>query len=266
MSSELFRRKSLDRISSPEELHDYMRVTSPRLWMLLTAIVVLLAGFTVYASMTTMENTMSIQVEIENYTFEQEDGSTEKFTLVTAALPISMKDIIQTGMTVRIGQETGMVSWIGTSMDEDVVNVIFEMNHDYLLMPDGQSDAVLVLDQILHDRLDHAVPHQFGAGLGLPRQLGGDAAEDRLARPEGLVQLPQRIRGAGIGRVEKAAALHGQRQDRRVRAVERLLRRFRAGHPLRQLRLFQRKAPQPVPLREQQGGQTDGAPVAADQG
>ena len=146
MSSELFRRKSLDRISSPEELHDYMRVTSPRLWMLLTAIVVLLAGFTVYASMTTMENTMSIQVEIENYTFEQEDGSTEKFTLVTAALPISMKDIIQTGMTVRIGQETGKVSWLGTSMDEDVVNVIFEMTHESLPMPDGQCDAELVLE------------------------------------------------------------------------------------------------------------------------
>ena len=146
MSSELFRQKSLDRISSPEELHDYMRVTSPRLWMLLTAIVVLLAGFTVYASMTTMENTMKIQVEIENFTVEPAEGDAERFTLVSAELPISMKDIIQTGMTVRIGQETGKVSWIGTSMNEDVVNVIFEMNHESLPMPDGQCDAELVLE------------------------------------------------------------------------------------------------------------------------
>ena len=47
MENGLFRKKSLERISSPEELHDYMRVTSPRLWMILAAIVVLLVGFIV---------------------------------------------------------------------------------------------------------------------------------------------------------------------------------------------------------------------------
>lgn len=35
MENNLFRKKSLEHISSPEELHDYMRVTSPRLWMIL---------------------------------------------------------------------------------------------------------------------------------------------------------------------------------------------------------------------------------------
>ena len=46
----------METISSPEQLHDYMRVTSPRLWMLLGAIVVLLVGFIAYASTATMEN------------------------------------------------------------------------------------------------------------------------------------------------------------------------------------------------------------------
>ena len=50
MDNGLFRKKSIDRISSPEELHDYMRVTSPRLWMILAAVVLLLVGFIVYAS------------------------------------------------------------------------------------------------------------------------------------------------------------------------------------------------------------------------
>lgn len=48
MDKNLFRKKSLKRISSSEELHDYMRVNSPRLWMILTTIVVLLAGFIVF--------------------------------------------------------------------------------------------------------------------------------------------------------------------------------------------------------------------------
>ena len=67
MENPLFRKKSLDHISSPEELHDYMRVTSPRLWMILAAIIVLLAGFAVYASTATMENTMPIRVQVEHY-------------------------------------------------------------------------------------------------------------------------------------------------------------------------------------------------------
>ena len=62
MENPLFRKKSLERISSPEQLHDYMRVTSPRLWMLLSAIAVFLAGFIVYVSTVTLENTMKIQV------------------------------------------------------------------------------------------------------------------------------------------------------------------------------------------------------------
>jgi threonine dehydratase len=44
MENGLFRQKSMDHISSPESLHDYMRVTSPRLWMILAAIVALLEG------------------------------------------------------------------------------------------------------------------------------------------------------------------------------------------------------------------------------
>ena len=54
MESGLFRQKSVERISSPEDLHEYMRVTSPRLWMILIAILVLLAGFILFASTATM--------------------------------------------------------------------------------------------------------------------------------------------------------------------------------------------------------------------
>ena len=42
--SNLFRQKSLDRISSPEQLNDYIRVSTPSVWMVLIAIVILLAG------------------------------------------------------------------------------------------------------------------------------------------------------------------------------------------------------------------------------
>ena len=44
----IFRQKSIDRISSPEQLHDYIKVSSPGSWIVLTAIIVLLIGVLVW--------------------------------------------------------------------------------------------------------------------------------------------------------------------------------------------------------------------------
>ena len=40
----IFRQKSIDRVSSPEQLNDYIRVTTPSVWLVLAAVVLLLAG------------------------------------------------------------------------------------------------------------------------------------------------------------------------------------------------------------------------------
>ena len=42
--SGLYRKTSLDRISSPESLNDYIRVTTPSVWIVMLAIVALLLG------------------------------------------------------------------------------------------------------------------------------------------------------------------------------------------------------------------------------
>ena len=42
--SSIFREKSMDRVSGPESLNDYIRVTSPSVWITLLALLVLLAG------------------------------------------------------------------------------------------------------------------------------------------------------------------------------------------------------------------------------
>lgn len=48
MSSTIFRQKSLEQISSPEQMNDYIRVSSPSVWMILAAVIVLLAGVCVW--------------------------------------------------------------------------------------------------------------------------------------------------------------------------------------------------------------------------
>ncbi len=45
----IFRKKSLERVSSPEQLNDYIRVTAPSVWVILAATLLLIAGTLVWA-------------------------------------------------------------------------------------------------------------------------------------------------------------------------------------------------------------------------
>ena len=51
----LFRKKSMDRINSPEQMDDYLKVTSPRVWVILGAIIVLLLGFIIWSAIGTID-------------------------------------------------------------------------------------------------------------------------------------------------------------------------------------------------------------------
>lgn len=44
MEEGIFRKKSMDKIKSPEELNDYVRVPDPGIWLLLVSAVLLIAG------------------------------------------------------------------------------------------------------------------------------------------------------------------------------------------------------------------------------
>lgn len=61
-SSSLFREKSLQAIESPENLNDYLRVTSPGVWLILSACIVLLAGFVIWGIFGCIETTLKVAV------------------------------------------------------------------------------------------------------------------------------------------------------------------------------------------------------------
>ena len=51
----IFREKSLERVSSPEQMDEYIKVITPSVWIALIALVVLLAGFLIWSIFGTME-------------------------------------------------------------------------------------------------------------------------------------------------------------------------------------------------------------------
>ena len=58
----LFREKSIERMESPEKLNDYLRVTSPGVWLLLGTVIALLIGVCIWGVFGTIRATSSAAV------------------------------------------------------------------------------------------------------------------------------------------------------------------------------------------------------------
>lgn len=65
MDQQLFRKSSIDRVSSPEQLNDYIRVTSPSVWLVLAAVIALLAGICIWGIFGRLETRLSAPVQVE---------------------------------------------------------------------------------------------------------------------------------------------------------------------------------------------------------
>lgn len=64
--STLFRQKSIDKISSPEELNDYIRVSNPGMWMLLLAVILVLLGMVTWGTFGKLETRISVPAKVED--------------------------------------------------------------------------------------------------------------------------------------------------------------------------------------------------------
>ena len=97
----LYRKKSLEQIQSPEQLNDYLRVTNPSVWILLIAVILLLAGLLVWGSLTYIDSIAYGQAAVS-------DGiMTIRFEDTSAA------ERLEPGMTVEAGGINTQISSLG---------------------------------------------------------------------------------------------------------------------------------------------------------
>lgn len=59
MSGSIFRKKSIEKVSSPDQLNDYIRVSNPSVWVALIAVIVLLAGACAWGFFGHLDTTVS---------------------------------------------------------------------------------------------------------------------------------------------------------------------------------------------------------------
>ena len=105
MDNQLFRKESLDQITSPEQMNDYLRVTNPAVWLLLTAVILLLAGVLLWSSIASIDS-------FAKGTAQVSDGDM-RITFDDTQIAQS----VQAGMTISVGDTTTQVSSVGYDDD-----------------------------------------------------------------------------------------------------------------------------------------------------
>ena len=109
----IYRQKSLDRISSPEQLDSYLKVTTPSVWLVLIGIILILVGIIGWASV------CKLNTYVNTGCFVQE-GSAHCFVLQDD------KDKIKKGMSIFIADEENKVENINLN------GMLIPNNYDYL--------------------------------------------------------------------------------------------------------------------------------------
>ena len=126
--STLFRKKAMTRISSPEDLTSYLRVTSPGMWIILAAVIVLLVGLFAWSAVGTLETSVDATAIVQDHTAQ----------IVAAD---QGADSIQAGMPLRIASQEFVIA----SVDYDAYGRATA--YAELPLPDGSYDATIVVEQ-----------------------------------------------------------------------------------------------------------------------
>ena len=135
MENQVFRQKSVERISSPEQLQDYMRVTTPGVWMVLAAVILLLAGLILSSALVNVESKITEQAVVA------EDG-----LMLDIALPLSQKSLVAPGMPVRVADREAKIDMVFQA--EDAVEVIATLPEDGEKLAPGTYDVEIITETV----------------------------------------------------------------------------------------------------------------------
>ena len=130
MENTLFRKKVVDKISSPEQLTDYLRVTNPSIWLVLSAVVFILIGIISWSFV----GVLTTKVEASAVVY---DGGANIVPIDT-----EWSGKIKTGMTVVIAGNDYVIA----AVDKDEYGR--PVAHTPVALSDGNYEANIIVEQI----------------------------------------------------------------------------------------------------------------------
>jgi len=124
----LFRKKDMARISSPEDLTGYLRVTSPGMWIILGAVIALLVGVLTWAAVVVLEPTVDATAVVSDHTAQ----------IVASG---QGADALEAGMPLRIASQEFVIASV------DYVEYGRATAYAEVSLPDGSYGATIVVEQ-----------------------------------------------------------------------------------------------------------------------
>ena len=123
----IYRKETLDRMSSPEQLTDYLRVTNPGIWLVLATVILLLTGLLVWSAVGTLETRVDAKVVVKDY---------------RAQIVVGGPETVKEGIPLRI--DSGEYRIISVEQDEYGRT----MAYAEVTLPDGIYDGSVVVEKI----------------------------------------------------------------------------------------------------------------------
>ncbi len=115
MKSDIFRQKNIDKMSSPEDLNEYVKATRPGVWIIIVAIIILLGGAIVWSITAKLSSSVSCAVVVNK-------GNAQCYILENSG------ENVNSGMTVNL---MGRDYVLGS---KDANPVAFDSENDAYLM------------------------------------------------------------------------------------------------------------------------------------
>ena len=127
----LFRKKALEKVSTPDQLSQYLHVTNPGVWVILVAVLLLIAGMFAWASIGSLETTAEVKIVVED-----EDA---------LVIPVNANgSALEVGMTLRVDAQDKEYELYWVDYDDYDRKVAYA----YVDLPDGTYDAEVVTGSV----------------------------------------------------------------------------------------------------------------------
>ena len=120
MEESLFRKDSLERISSPEQLNDYLHVTNPTVWVVLAAVIILLAGMLVWGFFARIDSFASGTAKVEGGTMTVLFDDEQAASNVEAGMKIIVGESESTVTSVGKNEEGKIFAFASTSLSDGI--------------------------------------------------------------------------------------------------------------------------------------------------
>ena len=123
----IYREKTLERLSTPDQLTDYLRVTNPGVWAILAAVIILLAGIFIWSFAGVLETKTPATVIVSSSKAVVAAEDTKKLTEGDELRVASQSYVISAVTTDEFGRKMGVAE---------------------VDLPDGSYEGVVVVEKI----------------------------------------------------------------------------------------------------------------------